>query len=114
VADGFAVEQHARRVLGPVVFDLGVARDEGEVALVFQVGLAAQRRHPDRPVHGPGVEKIKPEPLRDGQGHRRFPGPRRTVDRDDHTGGDCNDRRAICDSPPLLATLVSRQSVVIR
>ena len=84
VADGLAVEQHARRALGKVVFDLGVTRDEREVALVFEVGFTAQRGDPDRPVHRTGVEKIKPQTLRQRLRHCRFARPCRAVDRDHH------------------------------
>jgi hypothetical protein len=40
-----------------------VAGDERELALIFQVCLAANRFEADRAVHRPGIEKIKPQPL---------------------------------------------------
>ncbi len=73
VGDVAAVEQHA-----VADADVGGGGDRGGLV------LAARGSERDRPVHRPRVQVREADPLGDGAGNGRLPGPRGAVDGDHH------------------------------
>ncbi len=63
MTDGFSVEQNRGRLARPVEIDLEVAGDEDQLALILQVGFAADRFEADGAIHGAGIEEIESHPL---------------------------------------------------